>query len=348
MKNRTYFDWNATSPLRQEAKNVMIEVMNQLGNPSSVHFEGRAAKSIIEKAREQIADAFGARNSEIVFTSGATEAAKLALNGYKINCSRLEHPCVLENCESTLALSEDGRVIVHEPTSSTVQSANSETGILQEISDGLHLTDFVQSFCKIPTAFDWLGCSRGIISSHKIGGPKGVGALVIKSNQEVQDLFKGGGQEKGRRSGTENIIGIAGFGAAAVQAQKDLAEGIWEKVLCLRDLLEEGLEAIASEAIFIGRRFNRLPNTCCISVPGWLGETAVMQMDLAGYAISAGSACSSGTVKSNGVLKAMGFGEDISKSAIRISLGPDNTENEVLKFLDVWERAYLRFKAKAA
>ena len=348
MNNRVYFDWNATAPLKQEAKTAMIGVMNELGNPSSIHAEGRAAKSVVEKAREQISEVFGAGSSEIIFTSGATEAAKLALNNHNVNCAALEHPCILSNCENNLEVSKNGQVLVVDPDNSSVQSANSETGILQKLHDGIYLTDFVQSFCKIPTAFDWSGCKRGMLSAHKIGGPKGVGALVIKKGEEVQDLFNGGGQESGRRSGTENIVGIAGFGAAAVKAQKDLQEGVWEKVSKLRNLLEEGLEAIASEAIFIGRGLDRLPNTCCFSVPGWVGETAVMQMDIAGYAISAGSACSSGVVKKSSVLESLGYESEISECAIRVSLGPDNTEEEISKFIDVWGSYYRRFKAKAA
>ena len=348
MNNRAYFDWNATAPLKQEAKAAMIGVMNELGNPSSIHAEGRAAKSLVERAREQISEAFGAGSSEVIFTSGATEAAKLALNNRKISCSALEHPCVLSNCDNNLALSKKGQVLVDDPAHASIQSANSETGIIQKIHSGIYLTDFVQSFGKIPTAFDWSGCKRGMLSAHKIGGPKGVGALVVKKGEDVQDLFMGGGQESGRRSGTENIVGIAGFGAAAVRAQKDLQAGVWERVFHLRNLLEEGLEAITSEAIFIGQDLDRLPNTCCVIVPGWIGETAVMQMDIAGFAISSGSACSSGVVKGSGVLEALGHAPEITKCAIRVSLGPDNTEEEILRFIDAWQNYYRRFKAKAA
>ena len=165
MNNRAYFDWNATAPLKQEAKTAMIKVMNELGNPSSIHAEGRAAKSVVEKAREQISDAFGAGSSEIIFTSGATEAAKLALNNHIVNCAALEHPCVLSNCENSLEVSKNGQVLVVDPENSSVQSANSETGILQKLHGGIYLTDFVQSFCKIPTAFDWSGCKRGMLLS---------------------------------------------------------------------------------------------------------------------------------------------------------------------------------------
>ena len=348
MNKRAYFDWNATAPLKVEAKNAMISVMSNLGNPSSIHMEGRAAKAVIETARMQLTEAFGASNSDIIFTSGATEAATLALNSKRIRCSKIEHPCISSHCENTLTVNADGKVLISDSEISTMQSANSETGILQDIPAGIYLSDFVQSFGKTSVAFEWTGAMRGILSAHKIGGPKGVGALVVKSGTEVSDLFGGGGQEMGRRSGTENVIGIAGFGAAVSAASQDLENGMWEEVSNLRNLLEEGIEAIASDAIFIGRNVDRLPNTSCVSVPGWSGETAVMQLDLAGFAISSGSACSSGSVKRSNVLNSLGYDDATAESAIRVSLGPHNTEGEVLNFIDVWTDLYKKFKEKAA
>ena len=348
MNKRAYFDWNATAPLREVSKAAMTQAMSNFGNPSSIHTEGRKAKAIIETARIQIAEAFGAGNSDIIFTSGATEAAAIALRTREIECAGVEHPCILSNCVENLSTDGNGQILISKVQCSTMQSANSETGILQNIPAGVFLSDFVQSFGKIPSAFDWSDVMSGILSAHKIGGPKGVGALVIRSDIEVYDLLKGGGQEMGRRSGTENVIGIAGFGAAAMAASRDLENGVWEEVAGLRDLLEDGLEAIASDAIFIGKNVDRLPNTSCVCVPSWYGETAVMQLDLAGFAVSAGSACSSGTVKKSNVLGSLGYEKKIGECAIRISLGPDNTKDEILSFIDVWGTLYRRFKAKAA
>jgi cysteine desulfurase len=348
VNTRAYFDWNATAPLKAEARTAMISVMSNLGNPSSIHTEGRAAKAIIDTARMQLAEAFGASNSDIIFTSGATEAATLALNSKNIKCSKVEHPCISSHCENSLTVDANGKILISDLDISSIQSANSETGILQDIPAGIYLSDFVQSFCKISIAFEWTGAMRGILSAHKIGGPKGVGALVVRSGTEVSDMFGGGGQEMGRRSGTENVIGIAGFGAAVSAANRDLENGVWEEVSNLRDLLEEGIEASASDTIFIGRDVDRLPNTSCISIPGWSGETAVMQLDLAGYAISSGSACSSGSVSRSEVLNSLGYDDVTAGSAIRVSLGPYNTEEEVLNFVDVWSNLYKKFKAKAA
>ena len=191
----------------------------------------------------------------------------------------------------------------------------------------------------------------GTTTAHKFGGPKGTGALFASGHQfhDLPVLIDGGGQEQGRRSGTENVIGIAGFGAAAEAAQRDLEAGVWEPVEKLRDLLEDRLAEAADDTIFFGKEAPRLPNTSCFAVPGWAGETQVMQMDLAGFAVSAGSACSSGKVnKASRVLLAMGFDEITASSAIRVSMGPTTTEAEVMAFADAWIDAYRRRKARAA
>ena len=201
---------------------------------------------------------------------------------------------------------------------------------------------------KIPVAIDWLGCDMALVSAHKLGGPHGVGALIVKKGIDVAPRSKGGGQEMGRRSGTENLAGIAGFGAAAQAAARDLADGVWHEVAILRDLLEEAVLAEIRGCLIIGKSAIRLPNTSYISTPGWKGETQVMAMDLAGFAISAGSACSSGKVKASRVLRAMGFDEATSASAIRVSIGPTTTKEDVLRFVEAWALAHKRYHAKAA
>ena len=345
---RTYLDHNATTPLRPEARDAMISAMDLAGNPSSVHAEGRKAKSLLEKARADIATAFGADGADVIFTSSATEAAALAMEGRGLVGSSVEHDAVRAWIENEIPTATDGSVTVDDPSKATLQLANSETGIVQKLPQGLALCDATQAFGKLPIAFNWLGCDMAIVSAHKLGGPKGIGALVVKRGTDVQARLKGGGQEMGRRAGTENIIGAAGFAAAATAAIRDLDAGVWVEVKRLRDLLENTLADAAPNTIFIGKDANRLPNTSCLAVPGWKGETQVMQMDLAGYAISAGSACSSGKVKASAVLTAMGYDATVASSAIRVSLGPENTEEQVLGFANTWLTQLEKYRAKAA
>lgn len=346
--SRIYLDHNATAPLRAEAKAAMISAMEAAGNPSSVHAEGRAAKSIVEKARAQVASAFGADGADIVFTSGATEAASLACFGRDLSSARVEHDAVLSWTSGGLGVDAKGAVKIDDPGKSTVQLANSETGVVQDLIDGIAVSDMTQAFGKQPIAFNWSGADMALISAHKLGGPKGIGALVLKRGLDVRAQNKGGGQEMGRRSGTENIIGIAGFGAAAEAAQRDLEQGVWAKVEKLRNILESAIADRAKRTIFVGKEAARLPNTSCIMTPSWKGETQVMQMDLAGFAISAGSACSSGKVKASGVLMAMGFTEPDAACAIRVSLGPETTEQQVLAFADAWLAQHEKFRARNA
>lgn len=347
MAPRVYLDWNATTPLRAEARAAMIAAMDVVGNPSSVHAEGRAAKSLMEKARGQIAAALGADGADIVFTSGATEAAALACAGRTLHCADIEHEAVSAWCVPDLGVDAAGQVEVVEPTQSALQLANSETGIVQTLPEGLAVSDLTQAFGKLPLAFNWMGCDMGLVSAHKLGGPKGVGALILRRGLDVAAQLKGGGQEMGRRAGTENLIGIAGFAAAAEAAARDLADGVWERVSGIRNILESALSAEANETISVGKGGARLPNTICLVTPGWKGETQVMQMDLAGFAVSAGSACSSGKVRASRVLRAMGFDEAAAASALRISIGPDTTEEQVLRFADAWTAQLRRARARA-
>lgn len=346
--SRIYLDHNATTPLRPEAREAILRAMDAVGNPSSVHAEGRAAKAIVEKAREQISDALGASGADLVFTASATEAAALACAGRALHGSAIEHDAVGAWIDPVLSADDHGIVQIETPAASCLQLANSETGVVQELPSGLALSDLTQGFCKLPFGFDWLGIEMGLISGHKLGGPKGVGALMLRQGLDVQAQVRGGGQEMGRRSGTENVIGIAGFGAAAEAAQRDIAGGKWDRVEKLRNILENALAAASKTTIFVGKDATRLPNTSCFITPGWKGETQVMQMDLAGFAISAGSACSSGKVKASRVLKAMGYSELEAASAVRVSLGLETTEEDILRFAEIWAQKLKKHEARAA
>lgn len=346
--SRLYLDWNATAPLRPEAKAAMIAAMEVVGNPSSVHAEGRAAKALMEKARAQVAAALGAEGADVVFTSGATEAAALACAGRGLVCAPVEHDAVAAWCEASLPVDAAGRVTVVDPSRTALQLANSETGVLQDLAQGLAVSDLTQAFGKVPFAFNWLGCDMGLVSAHKLGGPKGIGALVVRQGIEVPAQLKGGGQEMGRRAGTENLIGIAGFAAAAEAAQRDLANGVWDEVAEIRNILESELSAAAIETISVGNGAPRLPNTLCLIAPGWKGETQVMAMDLAGFAVSAGSACSSGKVRASRVLTAMGYDAGLAGQAIRVSIGPGVTKDDVGRFAKAWTAAYAKARARAA
>lgn len=322
----------------------MLAAMDVVGNPSSVHAEGRAAKGVVETARQQIAEAVGASGADVVFTSGATEAAALALAGRGLKAAPIEHDAVHAWVDPCLAV-VDGAVQVDDPAGSCVQLANSETGIVQDLPQGLAVSDITQGFGKVPFAFSWSGVQMVFLSAHKFGGPKGVGALIFPQGTDIAAQIKGGGQEMGRRSGTENVVAIAGMGAAAVAAQADLAAGKWERVAKLRNILERAIEASEKSTIFVGKGSQRLPNTSCFASPGWKGETQVMAMDLAGFAVSAGSACSSGKVKTSRVLQALGLDDEVASSAIRVSLGIETTEDEVLRFAQAWSEKRARRRA---
>ena len=206
----------------------------------------------------------------------------------------------------------------------------------------------VQAVGRIPWSFHWSDATAAIVSAHKLGGPKGVGALILRDGTDIDPILKGGGQELGRRSGTENVAGIAGFGAACEAAARDLEAGVWTGVEKLRNILEKTLASETKETIFVGNDRPRLPNTSCFATPGWKGETQVMQMDLAGFAVSSGSACSSGKVKVPRVLRAMGLDDRTAEAALRVSLGPTTTEDEVLRFAEAWLTQEKKFRGRAA
>lgn len=338
----------------------MIAAMDEAGNPSSVHAEGRKAKGIVEKARGQVAALVGCEPSEIVFTSGATEAAAVLgfarRHGLDVLVDEAAHDALWAQVSVSQRADQEGRYV------RAVGAASGETGILVEptsVAEGdfAHgsgasatwlLLDICQLLGRVAFSFVEETAQFAIASAHKLGGPKGVGCLVVRQGVELAPLMLGGGQEMGRRSGTENVIGIAGFGAAAAAAARDLANGEWDRVAEMRNGLEAMLLDAAPELIVFGKDVPRLPNTSNFAVPGWKGETQVMQMDLAGFAVSAGSACSSGKVKESRVLRAMGFDSETASSAIRISMGPTTTQAEVAAFAQTWIDHYRRFKRRAA
>lgn len=330
MTERVYLDWNASAPLRSEARAAMVRAMEITGNPSSVHAEGRAARALVEEARADVAALADCDPSMVVFTSGATEAAALGLAGRDCAGSPFEHDCVDVWLTKRDAQSDQVR-----------QVANPETGIMSE--PGTLFADAVQAVGRTGWRFDG---EMAALSAHKLGGPKGVGALLVRGDIEART--KGGGQELGRRAGTENLIGIAGFGAAARAVQRDFAGGQWDAVRERRIWLEEALCAANPDAIIVGQGEKRLPNTICVITEGWLGETQVMAMDLAGFAISAGSACASGKVGPSRVLRAMGFSDRAAQSSIRVSLGPTTTQTQVEAFARAWDMQFKRWRARAA
>ncbi|MGB0497905.1 MAG: cysteine desulfurase family protein [Rubricella sp.] len=354
---RAYLDYNATAPLRPEAREAMIAAMDVVGNPSSVHGEGRAAKALVEKARAEIAAAVGCKPIEVIFTSGATEAARVLSGlpeGHAVFVDQTSHDALWSHRDLTDVDAEGGHTLA-------MGLANSETGVITPPPERVEgrwphgaraaewlMLDITQAVGRIPFSFAWSGADFAILSAHKLGGPKGIGALILRDGLDIPPLSTGGGQEMGRRSGTENILGIAGFAAAVTAAMRDLDAGVWTEVEKLRNILESTLAAEAPEVIFFGQERERLPNTSCFAVPGWKGETQVMQMDLAGFAVSSGSACSSGKVGPSRTLRAMGADEITAQSAIRVSLGPATTRGEIEGFAQAWLKNYRRQKVRAA
>jgi len=368
MAERLYLDWNATAPLRPEAHAAMSAALALTGNASSVHAEGRAARAMIEAARQQVAALVGAEARNVTFTSGATEANMLALTpaieigGRKeprdrLFVSAVEHPSVKSGgrfaAASIETLSVTGAGIVDlqalkiavaraaHPLVS-VMLANNETGVTQPIADiaeivhaadGILHVDAVQAPGRISICIEALGADLLTLSSHKIGGPQGAGALVRRGDLHISDaLIKGGGQERGLRAGTENVAAIAGFGAAAAIAMQADAK----LMAALRDRLETGLKSATSDAVIFGEAAPRLPNTTLFAVPGVKAETAIIAFDLNGVALSSGAACSSGKITASPVLAAMGVEPALSRGALRVSLGATTTEADIERFLGTW------------
>ena len=370
---RTYLDWNATAPLRREAQAAMLAALDVVGNPSSPHAEGRRARAIVEDAREQVAALLGARASEVVFTSGGTEGnnAVLAAGWNKILLAGIEHDSVLAPARNSrarlvdLPVDDDGVVVREElsralasasegPALLTLQLANNETGVLQPVAGvaaeakqhGLAVhTDAVQAAGRVPIDVASLGVDYLTVSAHKLGGPQGTGALVFRGRRALSPLISGGGQERRRRAGTESVATIAGFGAAAQAARRELAQ--MARVGRLQAWLESQVRSITPEAIIIAEGAARLPNTTDLALPGASAETLVIQFDLAGIAISAGAACASGKVGASHVLAAMGLSAELAGAAIRISLGHGSTQADVARFLDAWTHLAAKRRPRA-
>jgi cysteine desulfurase len=360
----TYLDWNATAPLRPEAVAAATAALAHCGNPSSVHRRGRAGRQMVERARETVAGMIGAAPDNLVFTSGGTEANHLALIGAgrgRILVSAVEHDSVLRAVPAAEQIIVDGDGVVRldaladllaaddRPALVSVMLANNETGVIQpvaEIAAAAHARgailhcDAVQAAGKIAFDVAAIGADLLTLSAHKLGGPAGVGALAATGSIELAPLLRGGGQEGGRRAGTENVPGIAGFAAAAKAAAEEL--GRYDRVRVLRDALETEILAVAPDAIVIGAGVPRLPNTSAIAMPGMASVTQVIALDLDGVMVSAGAACSSGKVGPSHVLAAMGLPPDVRSSTIRVSLGWSTTEAEIDRFIQSWTALYRR------
>ena len=362
MPASAYLDHNATSPLRPAAFDAMVEALRAGGNPSSVHGAGRKARAFVDKARREVASLVGALPTETIFTSGGTEANNLALSGAgrrRVLVSAIEHDSVRRAVPQAEVLPVDGDGVLDlaafeaslaasaEPALVSVMLANNETGVLQPIAEVVRLAravgalvhcDAIQGVGKVPVDLHGLGVDYLSLSAHKFGGPTGVGALVVRNGAPFSPDRRGGGQESNRRAGTENVSGIAGFGAAAAQA------ALGSDVTTLRDRLELSLVQIASDAKVFGAKAPRVGNTTCISMPGVPAETQVMAFDLAGVCISAGAACSSGKVQRSPVLAAMGVPAAEAASATRISLGWNTESADIDCLIAAWQDLYIRVR----
>ncbi|PPQ20642.1 cysteine desulfurase [Bradyrhizobium sp. AC87j1] len=372
MRNRVYLDWNATTPLRAEARRAMLAAWDLVGNPSSVHAEGREARRLVEEARATLAGAVGALPRNVVFTSAGTEANALALSPglrrssggpavERLLVSAVEHASVLTG--GRFAADKIGLIPVMRsgvvdldhlrsllgdgpPALVSVMAANNETGALQPVADvarivheagGLLHVDAIQALGKIPFQIEDMGADLATFSAHKVGGPKGVGALAMAEGLTGLDpLLRGGGQELNRRAGTENIAGIAGFGAAVKAALQALSEDA-EQMATLRNRLENGIRGIAGATIFADE-VRRLPNTVLFTAPRLKAETAVIGFDLEGIAVSSGSACSSGKVQPSHVLSAMGYDPAVAQGAVRLSLGWSTELDDINRALEAWRK----------
>ena len=374
MSERSYFDWNATAPLRGEARLAFEAALALPGNPSSVHAEGRAARRVVEDARQEVAALVGARAADVFFTSSGTEANMLALSPAwetpaekhpreKLLISAVEHASVRtggrfpRDAIADIAVDAQGRVNLSALAEAVAKSkrslvslmlANNETGVIQPVAEaaaivheagGLLHVDAVQGAGRIPCDIGALGADLLTLSAHKIGGMKGTGALVRRNDDLhlADPLIRGGGQERGLRAGTENVAGIAAFGAAAAAARRD-GHAEAQHMLALRNRLEAGLQSIAPATVIFGHEAERLPNTTLFAVPGMKAETAVIAFDLEGIAVSSGAACSSGKVQPSHVLAAMGVSSGLLRGAVRLSLGFETTETDLERLLSAWRK----------
>ncbi|WP_417460816.1 cysteine desulfurase family protein [Kordiimonas sp.] len=368
MKNMIYLDYNATAPIRRAVITAVAEAMAVYGNPSSVHGAGREARALVEQARAQVAALAGARARDVTFCSGGTEASNTVIRGAgaaSLIISSVEHDCVRAAAEASglpvyeIPVDGDGVVdmtmLEHhlkeapKPALVSVMYANNEMGAIQPIADIVALahengarlhTDAVQAAGKIMIDRAALGADYLTLSAHKIGGPQGVGAIISAPTAPLKALIAGGGQELSRRSGTENVAGIVGFGVAALEAMADIAMA--DKLGIMRDRLESEIKAHTNAAQIVAERAPRLANTSCIAMPGVKGETQVMHFDLSGICVSSGSACSSGKVKVSHVLDAMGYEAGVADASVRISLGYNTSDDDIDRFVAAWKKLYDR------
>lgn len=361
-----YLDWNATAPLRPPVLGAMVVALGLVGNPSSVHSFGRAARRLVEDARDQVARLVGAAPAQVTFTGGGTEANNQALmlaatQGRRLLVGATEHPSVLEpagaDAGAVVPVRPDGIIDLdvldrmladsYGPALVSIQAVNSETGVIQPLDDLASLvhrhggwlhSDAAQALGRIPFNMAALGVDLVSLSAHKIGGPLGVGALLAAPGLPLSPLLRGGGQERRMRAGTENVAGIAGFGAACAAADPTT----YVTIAALRDRLEAGVADQCPAARIIAANSPRVANTCCIALPGVPASSQLMAFDLAGIAVSAGSACSSGKVAASPVLTAMGFDASVAGAAIRVSLGWDSTDVDIDRFLACYARIAAR------
>ncbi|TNE62016.1 MAG: cysteine desulfurase [Alphaproteobacteria bacterium] len=368
MKTPIYLDYNATCPIRPSVIETVAETMRHVGNPSSVHAAGRQARATVEQARVQVAALVNARPRDVVFCGGGTEANNSVIRGAgaaSLIVSAIEHDSSLAAARLagvpvfSLPVGQDGIVDLGrlaalledaaKPALVSVMLANNETGVIQPVAEiaamahaaGARMhTDAVQAAGKMMLDRKALDVDYLTLSAHKIGGPQGLGAIILAPTAPLAALIAGGGQELSRRSGTENVAGIAGFGLAAIEAMG--AVGDMDRIAALRDRLEAGVTAHANDIVLVGAGSPRTANTSCIAMPGVKGETQVMHFDLAGICVSSGSACSSGKVKVSHVLNAMGYEDRVAESSIRVSLGYGTTEADIDAYLAAWKNLYNR------
>lgn len=373
-KSRIYLDYNATAPVIQQAQEAVRSCLADIGNPSSVHSEGRAAHRRLEEARAIVAASVNGRSGDVIFTSGGTEANALALQAQEYDhliVSAIEHDSVLRNAQAAkvqldlIPVDQTGIVnldalqkllALHKgKTLVSVMLANNETGVIQPVAEVVQLAreagafihcDAIQAVGKLPFDFKALDVDTVAMSAHKFGGPPGIGALVTRSQFTLSPLLRGGGQENRRRAGTQNLPAIAGMAVAATQLPQRLADR--SRQAALRDHLESKIQIQAKDAIVYGGGTARLANTSCIGMPYMAAETQIMALDMAGFAVSAGSACSSGKVSVSHVLQAMGVGEKEARQAIRVSIGPETSLKDVDRFCDAWSEIYSRAKSRPA
>ncbi len=370
MPRVAYLDWNATAPTLPEVRAAMTEALGDCGNPSSVHRQGREARRAIEAARTQVASLCGASPADVVFTIGGTEANQLALRGLpqrRIIVSAIEHDSVREDVRGAAILPATGDGVVDlamletmlaadgRPALVSLMLANNETGAVQPVAQAARIAhakgallhcDAVQAAGKLPFDLARLGADLMTISAHKLGGPPGVGALVLGADLPLQAQQAGGGQERVRRAGTENLPGIVGFGVACGCAAASLDR--WGEVASLRNAAQRRLRAIAPEAPVYGDRVERLANTLAIGMPSVPASTQVMALDLAGVMVSAGAACSSGKIRRSHVLEAMGVPASAADCVIRVSLGWSTTDADIDQLVEAWGALYARTRANAA